>query len=223
MHNMKKKILELLKTKFEGVSESILDRIAEKLAKTVTTEEQAATSVEGVTLQQVLESYGDSRATEATKTAVSNYEKRHGLKDGRKIGTDDHDGDGDSGNDDDVKTAIKSAVQEAIKPLAAEISALKSERTVDTRRKRIDSIVDNLPERYKKLYGRVPIKDLTDEEFDDLERQVKEEADEILNEERTRNSGYKPPRAGVSGGTDTSHEGEASKEEVDGVVKKLNV
>ena len=31
MHNMKKKILELLKTKFEGVSESILDRIAEKL------------------------------------------------------------------------------------------------------------------------------------------------------------------------------------------------
>ena len=93
---MKKKILELLKTKFEGVSESILDRIAEKLAKTVTTEEQAATSVEGVTLQQVLEAYGDSRATEATKTAVSNYEKRHGLKDGRKIGTDDHDGDGDS-------------------------------------------------------------------------------------------------------------------------------
>lgn len=219
---MKKKILELLKTKFEGVSESILDRIAEKLAKTVTTEEQAATSVEGVTFQQVLELYGDSRATEATKTAVSNYEKKHGLKDGRRLDTDDHDDDDDSGKDD-VKTAIKNAVQEAIRPLADEINALKSEKTVDTRRKRIDSIVNNLPERYKKLYGRVPIKDLTDEEFDNLEKQVKEEADEILKEERTRNSGYKPPRAGVSGRTDTSHEGEASKEEVDGVVKKLNV
>lgn len=219
---MKKKILELLKTKFEGVSESILDRIAEKLAKTVTTEEQAATSVEGVTFQQVLEAYGDSRATEATRTAVSNYEKKHGLKDGRRLDTDDHDDDDDSGKDD-VKTAIKNAVQEAIRPLADEINALKSEKTVDTRRKRIDSIVNNLPERYKKLYGRVPIKDLTDEEFDNLEKQVKEEADEILKEERTRNSGYKPPRAGVSGGTDTSHEGEASKEEVEGVMKKLNV
>ena len=62
---MKKEILEALTTKFPGVSVSILDRIATKLAETVTTAEQVKTAVEGVTIQQVIESYGDSRGTEA--------------------------------------------------------------------------------------------------------------------------------------------------------------
>ena len=78
---MRKEILDALKAKFTGVSDAILGRIADKLAKTATTAEQVATAVEGVTFQQVLESYGDSRATEAQQTAVSNYEKKHGLKD----------------------------------------------------------------------------------------------------------------------------------------------
>ena len=82
---MKKIILEALKAKFTGVSNTILDRIAAKLAKTVTSEEQVASVVEAVTFQQALESYGDSRETEAQQTAVSNYEKKHGLKDGQKV------------------------------------------------------------------------------------------------------------------------------------------
>lgn len=79
----KEQILEALKTKFQGVQASILDRVATKLAQTVTTEEQVKTAVEGVTIQQVIESYGDSRATQATSTAVHNYEAKYGLKDGR--------------------------------------------------------------------------------------------------------------------------------------------
>ena len=82
---MRKQILEALKAKFEGVSEAVLGRIADKLAKTVTTEEQVATAVEGVTLQQVIDGYADSRATEAQKTAVRSYEQKHGLKDGVKV------------------------------------------------------------------------------------------------------------------------------------------
>ena len=46
---MKDRILATLKAKFSGVSADILDRIAVMLAKTVTTEEQVATAVEGVT------------------------------------------------------------------------------------------------------------------------------------------------------------------------------
>ena len=72
---MKKEILEALTTKFPGVSVSILDRIATKLAETVTTAEQVKTAVEGVTIQQVIESYGDSRATEASNTARKNAVK----------------------------------------------------------------------------------------------------------------------------------------------------
>lgn len=70
---MKDRILATLKAKFSGVSADILDRIAVMLAKTVTTEEQVATAVEGVTeeLINVIEGYGDSRATGAQKTAAT--------------------------------------------------------------------------------------------------------------------------------------------------------
>lgn len=43
----KEQILEALKTKFQGVQASILDRVGTKLAQTVTTEEQVKTAVEG--------------------------------------------------------------------------------------------------------------------------------------------------------------------------------
>lgn len=88
---MKYRILAALKAKFSGVSADILDRIAGMLAKTVTTEEQVATAVEGVTeeLINVIEGYGDSRATGAQKTAVLNYERKYGLKDGVKVEKED--------------------------------------------------------------------------------------------------------------------------------------
>lgn len=52
---MRKAILDALKAKFQGVSESVLNRIADKLCKTVTTAEQVQTAVDGVTIQQVIE------------------------------------------------------------------------------------------------------------------------------------------------------------------------
>jgi len=86
---MKAKILEALQKKFSDVSASMLEPTAKKLAKTTTKEEDVATSVEGVTIQQVIESYSDFRANQASETAGKNavaaYEKQHGLKDGTKI------------------------------------------------------------------------------------------------------------------------------------------
>ncbi len=82
---MKTKALDLLKAKFEGVSEQILSRIADKVAKTAKTDEEVQTAVDGLTFQSLLDSYGDSRATEAQQTAVRNYETKHGLKDGKAV------------------------------------------------------------------------------------------------------------------------------------------
>ena len=81
---MRKEILDALAAKFPGVSAAILGRIADRMAKTAATAEDVNTAVDGVTFQQVLESYGDSRATEAQQTAVQNYEKKYGLKEGKK-------------------------------------------------------------------------------------------------------------------------------------------
>lgn len=48
---MRKELLDALKAKFEGVSDAVLGRMADKLAKTATTAEQVKTAVEGVTIQ----------------------------------------------------------------------------------------------------------------------------------------------------------------------------
>lgn len=82
---MKEKVLAALKTKFVGVDEAILSRIAEKKAGGVTDESQVPAIVEGVSFQDVLTSYGDYRAGDATTTAVKNYEKKHNLKDGKPV------------------------------------------------------------------------------------------------------------------------------------------
>ena len=82
---MKEKILALLKTKFPGVDEATLIRIAEKKATGVTDESQVQPIVDGVSFQDVLNSYGDFRANGAVSSAVINYEKKHNLKDGKPI------------------------------------------------------------------------------------------------------------------------------------------
>lgn len=82
---MKEKILALLKTKFPGVDEATLSRIAEKKAVGVTDESQLQTIADGVGFQDVLNSYGDFRANTAVTSAVSNYEKKLGLKDGKQL------------------------------------------------------------------------------------------------------------------------------------------
>ena len=85
LKRMKEKILAALKTKFPGVDEAILSRIADKKATGVTDESQVNSIVEGISFQDVLQNYGDFRAGQAQTTSIANYEKKHGLKDGKPI------------------------------------------------------------------------------------------------------------------------------------------
>jgi len=80
---MKEKILAALKTKFSGVQDAILNRVATKLSETVGSEDDVQGVVDSTTFQQVLESYGDSRATEATRSSIANYESKYGIKNGK--------------------------------------------------------------------------------------------------------------------------------------------
>ena len=80
-------ILAGLQQKFTGVDTAILTRIATKKAEGVTDETKVNFIVEGISFSDVLNSYGDFRAGDASKTAVSNYEKKHNLKDGKPIET----------------------------------------------------------------------------------------------------------------------------------------
>lgn len=83
--NIYEQILAGLRTKFQGVEDATLHRIASKKAEGVTDEGKVNSIVEGISFQDVLTSYGDYRADGAQKTAVSNYEKKHNIKDGKPI------------------------------------------------------------------------------------------------------------------------------------------
>lgn len=83
--NIYEQILAALKTKFQGVEDATLQRIASKKSEGVTDESKVNSIIEGISFQDVLTSYGDYRADGAQKTAISNYEKKHNIKDGKPI------------------------------------------------------------------------------------------------------------------------------------------
>lgn len=83
--NIQELILAGLQQKFAGADTATLTRIASKKAEGITDENQVQSIVEGINFQDVLQSYGDFRAGNAVKTAVINYEKQHGIKDGKPI------------------------------------------------------------------------------------------------------------------------------------------
>lgn len=83
--NIYEQILAGLKTKFQGVEDATLQRIASKKSEGVTDESKVNSIVEGISFQDVLNSYGDYRADGAQKTAISNYEKKHNIKDGKPV------------------------------------------------------------------------------------------------------------------------------------------
>ena len=174
---MKEKILAALKTKFTGVPDAVLDRIATQKAKTVTTEEQVNSTVEGITLQTVFDSYGDSRATEATQTAVSNYEKKHNLKDGKPTeGSNPELNPNPNPNDDKSKgfslEDVQKAVAEAIKPFSEKFTQFETQTAAEKRNVEILAKAKeyNIPEAF---ISRFKIADNAD--LDSYMKEVKQE------------------------------------------------
>lgn len=66
---MEETILSLLKARFADVPDTILEGIANSQSEAITTQEEANSFVEGITLQNIFESYGNQRAAEAASAA----------------------------------------------------------------------------------------------------------------------------------------------------------
>jgi hypothetical protein len=160
---MKKLILDALKVKFSGVSEAILNRMAEKLAKTVTKEDDVAAAVEAVTFQQVIDSESDRRATEAQQTAVVNYEKKYSIKEGKPVegggtGTQTEPAKTPEQGGEDVPAWAKLLI-DANKALTEKIATLESGKVADTRKQQLDAVIVNASDKFKsrieKSYSRM--------------------------------------------------------------------
>lgn len=221
-------IIEALRTRFAGVSDSVLGRIADKLAKTITKQEDVATAVEGVTIQQVIDSYADSRATEATLTAVKNYETKHGLKDGKKVT--DTDG---SGSDDDKDTdkskkdkqggddqpAWAKGLTDLVTSLKNEIGTLKAEKVTTERRKQLNDITASLPEALRKAYERTPVEGLSDEDFGALVQEITTEVQSVSKDFSAKGAVFGKPSAKY-GGKSAANKDELTKEQKEAIEKR---
>ena len=197
-------ILNALKAKFQGVSDNVLSRIANKLAKTVTSQEQIATSVEGVTLKQVIDSYADHRATEATQTAVQNYESKYGLKDGAKVNVTAPTQGGQptgqqAGGAVETPEWAKQLLEQN-KALTDRLAKIEGQRTTDNRKQQLQTIVAKLPEKFRKPYERITVDSLTDEQFNTLVTEVTPEVDGIANDINSKGAVFGRPTASQGGG-----------------------
>lgn len=197
---MKKELFDALKAKFPGVSDSILDRIATKLAKTATTAEQVKTAVEGVTIQQVIESYGDSRATEASETArknaVQEYESRYGLKDGVKTTTTTTGGEQPTGGSaTDSTTGGTDETPAWARTLIERIERMETAKTTETRTQQLNAVIGKLPEPMRKAYERLPIDKYSAEEFNTLIADITTEVEGIADDTAAQGAVFGKPSA----------------------------
>lgn len=210
---MKEKILAALKAKFQGGNANVLNRIAEKLAKTVTTDEQVTTAVAGVTqeLIEVVESYGDSQATEATQTATQNYEAKYGLKDGKPINNGGALETGGQPNGATVTTTQPAGGTETVpawaqqliesnKTLSDRLNKMDGERTTATRKQQLSAVYQKLPENLRKPYERISVDTLSDDEFTALVSEVTSEVDGLVSEINSKGAVFGRPTAHNGGG-----------------------
>lgn len=214
---MEKKILDALIEKYTGVKEPILRRVAAKLAKTVENEDDIATAVEGA-FTDVLEAYGDQRATDAQKTAVANYERKHNLKDGKAV---------DGGKPDDEPEQIPAddtpewakALIEANKSLKERLDAMDGEKRSQSRRSVIDGILEPLTEAQRRPYKHMRLEDMSEDDFSALQETIKGEVEELVNEQNARSTVFgRPAQLGKQ-----QNNQQATDKEVDAVVKTMHI
>jgi len=210
---MKQKILEALKAKFAGVSDNILNRIAEKMAKTVTTEEGVQSAVDATTFQQIIDGEADRRATEATQTAVNNYEKKHGLKDGTKV--DDVDGkknpdkshqEGGDGKqnqqpNNDTPEWVKS-ILETNKKMEERLARIEGEKTTTSRKSVLNKVLEKAPEkirlRYEKDFARMNFEN--DEDFNGWISEITPDIEALATDFSAKGGVVSRPKGGAGTG-----------------------
>ena len=216
---MKQKILEALKAKFPGVNANVLNRIADKLAKTVTTDEQITTAIAGVTKEfiEIIESYGDSRATEAQQTAGQKIDNGGGSQGGQQGGTQTVQTQSAGG---EQVPAWAQALIESNKTITERLNKMDGDRTTATRKQQLSTIIEKLPENLRKAYERTPVDGLTDEQFNTLVGEITTEVDGIVNDTRAKGAVFGRPAA--QNGGSSSQGNELTKEQLEAISHRDN-
>jgi hypothetical protein len=162
---MKEKIVAFLKSKLTGVSESYLQGVADTFSKTITEDKDIETVLTDGIIEALkfsasqLQVEGDRRATEAQKTALKNFQEKHGLnEDGtpiRKVGRPPKEVEPE---EPAWFTAFKEEQQKSTANLKAEIEAQKQEKTLAALSERVSKHekLKDIPQSYLKGRNLIP-------------------------------------------------------------------
>ena len=171
-------ILAGLQQKFSGVDTATLTRIATKKAEGVTDETKVNSIVEGISFQDVMQNYGDFRAGQAQTSSIANYEKKHGLKDGKPIENPKPEPPKPEPKPDekpDIAKLIADGIAAGIKPFSDKLAAFEAKEAQAQRMAQISSVA--------KKYG-IPdfmLKDRTIPDGTDLDAYFKDVKQELTN------------------------------------------
>ena len=191
------KIIELLKAQMPNASEDEVKAAAEKMFDEAKRE-------------------ADRRATEATKTAVENYEKKHNLKDGKPSSSETPSSPAVEPSKAEEAPAWAKALIESNQALQAKVDALEKGKVTDGRKATFDQMLSKLPDNLRVAYSRTSYQDLSDEEFNKLKGEIEKEIDDIVKDQKAKGATFSP-RASDSGKTLDSDE--ASEEDLGAVMK----
>lgn len=189
---MKEKLLAALKTKFQGVQDATLERIATKKSETITEEDQIQNVVDGLKYDDIIQSETDFRVNQASKTArekaVIEYEKKHNLKDGKPQTTEDDGGD-DPTDDGKGDEKVPKWAQKLIKEnseLKNTIQGITKSQEVGTKRQQAQALLEKskIPEKLRaKWITRVDLDSETplEEQITELETEYVDLQQEHIN------------------------------------------
>lgn len=213
MEELEQPILTALQTKFPGVDAKILGRIAKKKAKTATSQADVKTIVDGITLQQVIDSHADYKATEAQSTAVSNYEKKYGLKDGKPevveqpqtapqgAQTTTSTQTASQGGQQQPTETVPAWAQQLLsesKAMREELNGYKAERTANTRLEAFKAAIAKAPDkikaRYERDFARLQFKD--DADFESYLEEIKPDIAAIAEDTASKGGSFGSPLGG---------------------------
>lgn len=237
---MKKKLIEAIKAKFVGIDDGTATRLAERTIRKgepITSDDEVTAAVDAITLSDVLKSVSDFSADDATRK----YESRFNLKDGKPISSPDPEPkagapapgkaepkEGEPTEDKAAENKVIAMFQgmlkgltERIDTLGSDISALRQEKVDTQRRTRLEEAIKDLREIQKKAYMRIPLKDLSNEDFETLLTEVKEEVGDIVAENKATGAVVSTP-LGVSHAPSAPAK-EATSEELNALAEKFNL
>lgn len=207
---MKQKILSQLKTKYKdlGLSDKVLEAIAESIAAKNIEEDQIDSEVEGVgNLLKTFQSDADKRVTDAVNKSKTQPEKKDEQAAQPPKG-------GENQNTD-----ITKAIQDAISPLVQEITALKAGNVAKTRQQILETKLENanpaLKSKILKDFSRMKFE--SDEEFDTYVSETETDLADFSKQQNEQGLGGLGQPFRPSGGST----GKATEEEINAIADAI--